>query len=120
MRFLIDADLPRSVKPLLEKHGHEAIDARDVGLRSAEDPAIARYAQSHSACLLTGDFGFADIRNYPPANYAGIAVLELPRDASATFILGLIETFLRQTGILARLPGRLAIVQVGRIRLRPV
>ena len=119
MRFLIDADLPRSVKPLLEKHGHEAIDARYVGLGTAKDPAIARYAQDHCACLLTGDFGFADIRNYPPAAYNGIAVLELPRDASAAFILGLVEPFARQPEILARLCGRLAIIEAGRSRLRP-
>jgi hypothetical protein len=119
VRFLIDADLPRSAKALLEKHGHEAIDARDVGLRKAKDPIIARYAQDHRACLLTGDFGFADVRNYPPAAYPGLAVLELPRDASAAFILGLIESFVRQTEVLARLPGRLAIIEAGRIRLRP-
>ena len=78
MRFLIDADLPRSTKPLLEKHGHKAVDVRDIGLRHAKDPVIARYAFDHPACLITGDFGFADIRNYPPENYHGIVVLELP------------------------------------------
>jgi predicted nuclease of predicted toxin-antitoxin system len=65
VRFLIDADLPRSTKLLLEKYGHEAVDVRDIGLRHAKDPVIARYAQDHQACLLTGDFGFADVRNYP-------------------------------------------------------
>lgn len=50
MRFLIDADLPRSTKAVLEKYGHEAIDARDVGLRKAKDPIVARYAQDHLAC----------------------------------------------------------------------
>lgn len=43
MRFLIDADLPRSTKALLEKYSHEAIDVRDIGLRHAKDPVIARY-----------------------------------------------------------------------------
>lgn len=81
VRFLIDADLPRSTKALLEKFGHEAIDVRDIGLRSVKDQVIARYAQDHQACLLTGDFGFADIRNYPPETYYGIVVLGLPRDA---------------------------------------
>jgi hypothetical protein len=117
--FLIDADLPRSTKPLLERFGHEAIDVRDVGLRSAKDPVIARYAQDHQACLLTGDFGFADIRNYPPESYYGVVVLELPRDATATFILHLIEGILRQSEVLAQLPSKLAIVEAGRIRLRP-
>lgn len=120
MRFLIDADLPRSTKTLLKNFGHEAIDVRDIGLKSAKDPVIARYAQDHQACLLTGDFGFADIRNYPPEIYYGIIVLGLPRDATAAFILHLIEEVLRQSQVLARLPRRLAIVEAGRIRLRPV
>ena len=119
MRFLIDADLPRSTKPLLERFGHEAIDVRDIGLRNAKDTIIARYAQDHQACILTGDFGFADIRNYPPETYYGIVVLELPRDTTAAFILHLIEEILRQHEVLARLPRRLAIVEAGRIRLRP-
>ena len=119
MRFLIDADPPRSTKRLLEKYGHEAIDARDIGLRHAKDPLIARYALDHRACLITGDFGFADVRNYPPETYHGIVVLELPRHADARFIFGLIESFLRQIPLLPNLPGRLAIVEAGRIRLRP-
>lgn len=119
MRFLIDADLPRSTKSLVERFGHEAIDVRDIGLRHAKDPVIARYARDHQACLLTGDFGFADIRNYPPETYDGIVVLELPRDATAAFILHLIEEMLRQSDVLARLPRKLAIIEAGRIRLRP-
>jgi Domain of unknown function (DUF5615) len=119
VRFLIDADLPRSTKPLLEKYGHEAIDVREIGLRDAKDPVIARCAQDRLACLITGDFGFGDVRNYPPEKYHGIVVLEVPSDADARFILGLIENFIQQTAILARLSGRLAIVEAGRIRLRP-
>jgi predicted nuclease of predicted toxin-antitoxin system len=61
VHFLIDADLPRSVKPLLERYGHLATDVRDIGLTSAKDPQIALYAQGHKTCLMTGDFGFADI-----------------------------------------------------------
>jgi predicted nuclease of predicted toxin-antitoxin system len=92
---------------------------RDVGLGGAKDSEIAAYARTHSACLITADFGFADIRNYPPQSYAGIVVLELPPNATAAYILNLIESFLRQTEVLARLQGRLAIVETGRIRLRP-
>ena len=104
MRFLIDADLPRSAKPLLEKYGHEAVDVRDIGLRHAKDAVIARYAVDHQACLITGDFGFADVRNYPPASYHGIVVLELPRDANAKLILGreLRHTILKITPETAR------------------
>lgn len=38
MRFLIDADLPRSAGEVVRRHGHEAVDTRDIGLRSAKDP----------------------------------------------------------------------------------
>ena len=119
MRFLIDADLPRSAKPLLEKYGHEAFDVRDIGLGGAVDSVIAQHARDEKFCLLTGDFGFADIRNYDPATYFGIVVLELPRDATATVILRLIEEFLQEKQILAKLKGRLAIVEFDRVRLRP-
>jgi predicted nuclease of predicted toxin-antitoxin system len=55
VRFRIDADLPRSIRALLKKRGHEGIDVRDVGLRNAKDPVVATYAQGHGLCLLTGD-----------------------------------------------------------------
>lgn len=87
MRFLVDADLPRRTGTLLRVYGHEAVDVRDVGLSHATDPAIAAYAQAQGACLITGDFSFADIRNYPPADYSGLIVLGLPRTATAKFIL---------------------------------
>ncbi len=119
MRFLVDADLPRGTAPLIQRHGHDAVDVRDIGLGSADDTVIAAHAKAKGFCLMTGDFGFADIRNYPPADYAGIVVLELPRDATARTILSLIEGLLQQPTVLSRLPGRLAIVEFGRIRLRP-
>ncbi len=41
MHFLIDADLPRSTKDLLQRYGHDVTDVRDIGLGSADDPDIA-------------------------------------------------------------------------------
>jgi predicted nuclease of predicted toxin-antitoxin system len=118
MRFLVDEDLPRSVAPLIKSYGHEALDVRDLSLRGAKDQQIAAYAQSHQLTLVTGDFDFADIRNYPPKDFAGLVVLRLPRNATAGFILKLMDEFLQQSQVIARLPGRLAIVEPGRVRLR--
>ena len=92
MRFLIDADLPRSASEVVRRHAHEAIDVRDIGLRSAKDPEIARYA--------------------------GIVVLYLPRTATAAYINQLLDSLLEQKELLTQLPGQLAIVEPGRIRLR--
>ena len=120
MRFLIDADLPRSLGPLIRSYGHEAIDARDVGLRYAQDPQIASYALQEELCILSGDWGFSDIRFYPPARYAGIVIVQLPRDATSEYIVHLVEGFLQQDEVLSILKGKLAIVEAGRVRLRPL
>ncbi len=119
MRFLIDADLPRPTATLTRNLGHEAIDVRDIGLGASPDQEIAAYARVHGLCLLTGDFDFSDIRDYPPEEYAGLAVLKLPNHADRDCILSLVERFIQQADVLDQLPGRLAIVERGRIRLRP-
>jgi predicted nuclease of predicted toxin-antitoxin system len=118
MRFLVDEDLPRSTDSLLRQYGHEAIDVRDIGLRGARDPDIAAYAQKHGLCLLTGDTGFADIRNYPPAEYSGISVLRLPASATSSTILALLAGLLAKSEIVNQLAGKLAIVERGRVRIR--
>ena len=119
MRFLVDANLPRPTTTLLRSLGCEAVDVRDVGMAAANDNEIAEYAAANGFCILSGDFGFADIRWYPPQNYHGIAVLTLPKKANRDYILHLVKRFVTQTEILDRLPGRLAIVGPDRIRLRP-
>lgn len=119
MRFLIDEDLPRSTGDLLRRYGHEAIDVRDIGLRGAKDSEIAAYARKEGLALLTGDFDFSDIRNYPPSQYAGIIVVNPdPQKATARAILGLLESFLTQKNLLAKLAGRLAVVRPEHIRVR--
>lgn len=118
MRFLVDADLPRSTVALLHRYGHEALDVRDLSLGSATDAQIARYAQQQTLCVLTGDTDFADLRAYPPSQYHGLVLLEIPAEATAATILALLERFLQQPHLMAQLPGKLAIVEPGRVRLR--
>lgn len=119
MNFIVDASLPRSTAQAVRNQSHGAVDVRDLGMGGATDDAIAAYAEAHQLCLLTRDFDFADIRNYPPDQYAGLVVIELPSDATADVINHLIESFLHLTSVLSQLPGRLAIVEPGRVRLRP-
>lgn len=119
MRFLIDANMPRSSGEALRRWGHEALDVRDLGMGGVPDAELARYAREHSLAIVTRDFDFADIRNYPPADYPGLLVLELPDDAVATEIVALLESFLRHGEWLAGLSGRLAVVNSRRVRFRP-
>lgn len=119
MRFLVDEDLPRSIRDLLHRYGHEAVDVRDVDLRGATDSQIAAHAQHERLCLLTGDFDFSDIRNYPPAQYPGIVVVHPdPKHATARAILALLESFLKQEALVSTIAGKLAIVQPDHIRIR--
>ena len=119
MKFLLDANLPRSTAGLLKNLGHEVHDVRDVLPGGADDHAVAAYARVHQLALVTRDFDFADIRNYPPADYFGMVVLELPDDATARQINQTLQTFVNNQDLLARLPGRLAIVESWRVRFRP-
>lgn len=118
MRFLVDASLPRSAAIVLQQLGHDAVDVRDIGLRSGSDDVIAAHARTHQQALVTRDFDFADIRNYPPSDYSGIIVLQLPDDAPAAQVVDLLERFARRPDWLARVGGRLAIVELWRVRFR--
>jgi predicted nuclease of predicted toxin-antitoxin system len=119
LHFLVDTDLPRRPAEIIRQYGYEASDVREIGLGSAPDTEIAAFAKLNNWVLLTGDFGFADIRNYPPEQYSGIVVLTLPKNATATVVLELVEVFMRQKEVLDRLPGRLAVVDIRHVRLRP-
>jgi len=83
MRFLIDANLPRSIIAALQRFGHDVEFARDIGLGAAPDEQIAAYALKNTAAILSRDLDFADIRRYPPEKYHGIVVLRLPDAAVA-------------------------------------
>jgi len=119
MRFLVDANLTLSVAPLIRALGHEAIDVREIAMGNADDSVIARHARKNAFCLITRDKDFGDIRNYPPGDYGGIIVLDLPDDFRTTDVLRLLEVFLSRKEWLQRLPARLAIVEPSRVRFRP-
>ncbi len=99
-------------------YGHVAVDVHDIGMARANDPDIAAYAQRNQFCLLTEDWGFSDIRHYPPESYHGIVVFETT-DNSVDQKLAALRNLLDHPQLVESLPGRLAIVTVARIRLRP-
>jgi predicted nuclease of predicted toxin-antitoxin system len=119
MRFLVDANMPRSTLALLAGLGHVGEHIRDLGLGDAPDAQIAARARQTGAAILTRDVDFADIRHYPPPEFAGIIVLRMPDDAVAPAIVSLLERFLKQTALAAQLPGHLVILEPDRVRFRP-
>lgn len=63
MRFLVDAQLPPALCEWLREKGHDADHVADVGLLSADDEVIWRYASENSCILLTKDEDFIAIRH---------------------------------------------------------
>ncbi len=119
LHFLVDASLPGPTGDLIRAHGHVATDVRDIGLGAATDDQIAAHARANGMTVISGDGDFGDVLTYPPADYNGLVVIEQPRKGGRAAILKLVEQFLNANDILAVLPGRLAVVEPGRIRLRP-
>ena len=119
MRFLIDANLPRSIVALVAGLGHEVEFARDVGLAAASDADVVGRAKARGAALVTRDMDFANVRRYPPDQYAGLVVLRVSDSLRAAEIVTVLERFLREPRFVAQLPGRLAIVEIDRVRFRP-
>jgi len=60
----------------------------DEGLAGADDSTILERVQSDGRTLLTMDKGIADIRVYPPDQYAGI-ILFRPRSTGRSAMLAL-------------------------------
>src|SRR5437899_697916 len=75
MRFKVDENLPGEIATDLRAAGHEAETAFDKGLAGAVDSVIIARVQSEGRAILTMDKGMADIRAYPPGQFAGIILL---------------------------------------------
>ncbi|HAB16062.1 MAG TPA: DUF5615 family PIN-like protein [Verrucomicrobiota bacterium] len=104
MRFLLDANLPRSTAALIRETGHEVSEVRECLPPGAPDEQAAQLARQEHRILVTRGFDFADIRNYPPHQYPGLIVLELPDDATARQVNQTIKAFLARSDWVAQLP----------------
>lgn len=70
VRFLVDAQLPPALARWLASQGHEAEHVSDIGLASARDLDIWKYAQTTGAVIISKDEDFAILRtmqSVPPA-----------------------------------------------------
>jgi len=83
MRFKIDENLPFEVATLLCEASHDASTVFGQQLSGSGDPNVAAVCRAERRALVTLDTDFADIRTYPPAQYAGLVVLRLRRQGQA-------------------------------------
>lgn len=116
LRFLTDEDVPRSTARALRDAGFDALDVRDVGLRGHSDADVYAYAQKDDRILITCDMGFSNILNFPPSKSRGLVVVRIP-DSEPIHIFNR-EVVKTAQDVGERLLHHLAIVEVGRVRLR--
>ena len=90
MRFKVDENLPAEVVAELRAAGHDAEHVLDEGLGGSPDPPILARAKSEGRALLTMDKGIADIRTYPPDQYAGLVLLR-PRSCGRRALAKLVR-----------------------------
>jgi predicted nuclease of predicted toxin-antitoxin system len=116
MKFKIDENLPGELVADLRAAGHDADTVFDQGLAGASDAAIMASVLGEARALLTLDKGMADVRAYPPRQYAGI-VLFRPRTTGRSATLAFVRQHLPSL-LRANLNGHLFVVSETGIRVR--
>jgi|SRR3989338_10927102 len=116
MKFLLDANIPYSAKEIF-KEQNEVAHVRDFNLQSASDEEIITWAKQNKAVLISRDFDFANILNFPPKEYFGIIVLKIPFFYTATDIKRVLENFLEKAEV-SSLPKSTTIVEETRFRTK--
>ncbi len=77
MRFKVDENLHDDIAELLRQGGHDALTVLDQGLRGRDDREIANVCRTEKRVLISLDLDFANILDFPPAQYPGLIVLRL-------------------------------------------
>jgi predicted nuclease of predicted toxin-antitoxin system len=116
MFFKADENLPVEVAGLLRQHGHDAVTVGDQQLAGPPDVDIAQVCRAEQRAIITLDLDFADIRAFPPGDYAGIIVLR-PSVQTIPTVLRLIGQVIAHLAS-EPLAGHLWIVDDNRIRIR--
>lgn len=118
MKFLIDANMPRGLAEAIRALGHDAVDIRDIQLGDAADGVIDALALAERRCLLTLDWDFADVRNYPPRERAGLVIFEPVPNATWRQVVAMVQQFVGNPELIEAAAGALVIVEPDRVRIR--
>jgi len=104
MKFFLDENFPRAAIAVIQRQGHEAMDARDLLAPGLPDEHLFGEAQGRGAVFLTTDRDFFHTIPWLYARHFGIVVIAL-RQPNRERILARLEWFLR-TMDLHKLAGR--------------
>ena len=117
LAFKLDENMPAAAADLLRAAGCDVHTALDQNLGGKDDPTLAEVCRREDRALVTLDMDFADIRLYPPDQFAGLIVLRPGRqdiDQILFVMRNLIEKFESEP-----LRGRLWLATEVELRIRP-
>lgn len=116
MRFKLDENLPSDAVKLLRDAGHDALSVLDQGMGGSADHELVKICSSEQRALMTFDIDFANIRAYPPSDYAGLIVFRLLTQEK-NHLLSVLEKLISVLETTSP-SGQLWIVEEDRIRIR--
>ena len=119
-RSFIDRCVSNEIVQALREDGHDVFLLRDFFPIRSPDPLVIAKAQYLQCALVSLNGDFADMANHPPDRYAGVIAIQLHnhpeiiRELMASF-----TRFLKAQSDPGLFRGRLFVVEVHRIRIRP-
>ncbi len=93
VKFLLDADMPRSSAEVIRILGFEVEDVRDIGMRSSKDREIIEYALKNKRIIITKDTDFGEILRYP--EHPGAIIFRLHHAFTSEELNERLEEFLK-------------------------
>lgn len=119
LRLFMDQCVPRSVTESLRNARHAVELLRSHLPINAKDPDVIACAQSLKAVLVTLSGDYADIINYPPANFGGIVALQVKNHPeSLPAIVMRLLTYFSEHPDREHYAGKLLLVEAHRIRIK--
>ena len=78
----LDENLGTHGTEIFKKHGHDVLTVVNESMESATDTDLIDMCRRERRCLVTMDLDFSNPLVFPPNQYARIAVLRLPSQAT--------------------------------------
>ena len=117
LKFLLDADMPRSSAEVVRSMGFDVEDVRDIGMGSAKDREIIEYALKNSRLIITRDTDFGEVLRYP--KHPGAIIFRLPNTFTAPKINERLKGFLSSITE-EKLRNAITVIERERYRRRPI
>jgi hypothetical protein len=116
MNFKLDENFGSRCAELLRGGGHDVATVFGQQMSGAADSALLARCHQERRCLVTLDLDFANPLRFPPAEFSGIAVVRLPRQATHSDLIAAVTTLVDAVKT-QELHAKLWIVEIGRIRI---